>query len=361
MTNKFSIMETTLRDGSYAVDFSFTCADTSSICHELESSGFEFIEIGHGVGLSGSDKGYGTAFQTDEQYMISAESILKKAKYGMFCIPGIARIEDIELAAKHNMGFIRIGTNVTEIESSEKFIKEAKDCGMFVTANFMKSYALSPDDFAQKVVISEKYGADLVYLVDSAGGLFADDIKNYYSSIRELTDVPLGFHGHDNLGMAVSNSIEAIKMGFDFVDSSLQGLGRSAGNASTEILVAALLKMGYNLDIDFLKVLDIGQKYIQPLITTKGKLSLDVVAGFADFHSSYMHYIQKYSTKYRANPALLIIGICQKDKVNLNEQILEDLAKSLRNTEDVYLGKYNFNAYIGHEQEVIYDKYLKNS
>jgi isopropylmalate/homocitrate/citramalate synthase len=78
--NDIKIMETTLRDGSYAVDFSFTCADTSIICQEIENSGFEFIEIGHGVGLSGSDKGDGKAFQTDEQCMISAESTLKKCK-----------------------------------------------------------------------------------------------------------------------------------------------------------------------------------------------------------------------------------------------------------------------------------------
>ena len=116
-----------------------------------------------------------------------------------------------------------------------------------------------------------------------------------------------------------------VRMGFDFVDSSLQGLGRSSGNAATEILVAALLKQGYDLDIDFLKLLDIGQKYIQPLITTKGKMPLDIVAGFADFHSSYMHYIQKYSAKYRANPALLIIGMCKVDKVNLDEQKLTNL------------------------------------
>ncbi len=349
-------MDTTLRDGSYAVNFSFTCSDTSIICKGLEECGLEYIEIGHGVGLSASEKGYGKSFQTDEQYMISAKTTLHRAKYGMFCIPGIATLNDVNLAAKHNMGFIRIGTNVTDIESSEKYIKTAKDCGMFITANFMKSYALPPEDFAKKVQLSEKYGADLVYLVDSAGGLFTGDIRDYFTAIRNVTDIPLGFHGHDNLCMAVSNSIEAVRMGFDFVDASLQGLGRSSGNAATEILVAALLKKGYDLDIDFLKLLDIGQKYIQPLITTKGKMPLDIVAGFADFHSSYMHYIQKYSVKYRANPALLIIGMCKVDKVNLDERRLEELAKSLRNTEDIFLGKYNFNKYIGHEQEVIHGK-----
>ena len=72
------ILETTLRDGSYAVNFSFTSADTAAICKELEEVGFEFIEIGHGVGLNASNTGHGQAAQTDEEYMIAAKNSLKK-------------------------------------------------------------------------------------------------------------------------------------------------------------------------------------------------------------------------------------------------------------------------------------------
>lgn len=347
---KIKLLETTIRDGSYAINFSFTSADVAVICSQLEDAGFEYIEIGHGVGLNASNKGYGQAVQTDEEYMIAAERALKTAKYGMFCIPGIARLEDIDLAKEHKMGFIRVGTNATEVENSGPFIKKAKECGMFVAANYMKSYALSPQEFAQKVKLSEQYGADMVYIVDSAGGMFAKDIKNYYNAIREVSEIPLGFHGHDNLGLAVSNSIESVEMGIDFVDCSLQGLGRSAGNASTEILVAALLKLGYTINIDLLKVLNIGQKYIQPLVTTKGKALLDIISGYAEFHSSYMNYIQKYSAKYSVDPARLIIEICRVDRVNMNEEVLDKIASSIQK-EDIYLGRYNFNLYIGGEQD----------
>jgi len=117
-----NILDCTLRDGSYAINYSFTSADTSIICRELENAGVKYIEIGHGVGLNGSNAGYGNAMQTDEEYMIAAKSALTKAKFGMFCIPGIANLEDIDLAAKHGMGFIRVGTNVTEVAESEEFI-----------------------------------------------------------------------------------------------------------------------------------------------------------------------------------------------------------------------------------------------
>lgn len=351
MKKKVNILETTLRDGSYAINFSFTSSDTSIICRQLEDAGFRYIEIGHGVGLNASKMGYGNSAETDEDYMIAADSVLKNAKYGMFCIPSIAKVNDLDLASKHNMGFVRVGTNVTEVKSSEEYIKRAKDNGMYVAANYMKSYAMSPNKFAEQVLLSEEYGADMVYIVDSAGGMFPENIKEYYEAIRDVSDIKIGFHGHDNLGLAVSNSIQSIEMGIDFVDSSLQGLGRSSGNACTEVLIMALMKKGFDLDIDFLKVLEIGQSYIQPMLVTKGRMLLDIVSGYADFHSSFMHHIQKYSAKYQINPAILIIEACKIDKVDMSENILDNLSKKLSRNEELYLGKYGFNRYIGGEQD----------
>jgi len=348
---KIEILETTLRDGSYAVNFSFTSTDTFLLCKSLEDAGFKYIEIGHGVGLNAGKKGYGVACQTDEEYMIAAKNAITNSKYGMFCIPKIARLEDIDLAAKHDMGFIRIGSNVTEVENSKEYIQKAKDYGLLVSSNFMKSYALPPEKFAEKVKKIEKYGVDLIYLVDSAGGMFLDDIQKYYKEIRKFSDIQLGFHGHDNLGLAVSNSIGCADMGFSFIDSSLQGLGRSSGNAATEIMIAALLKKGYHIDIDLLKTMEIGQKFIQPLLSVKGKMPLDIISGYAEFHSSYMHHIQKYSAKYSVNPALLILEIARIDKVDIDEKILEKIAKRLKKETDVYSGKFDFSRYFGHEQD----------
>ncbi len=348
---KITILDTTLRDGSYTINFSFTSTDTSLICEQLEHAGLEYIEIGHGLGMNASNLGYGVASQTDEEYMIAAKETLKKAKYGMFCIPGIARLSDLDLAKKHHMGFVRVGTDVDKVQESEKFIKKAKRLDLFVAANYMKSYALEPSKFAKQVKQSEKYGADIIYIVDSAGGMFPEDVLNYYKAIRKISNMPIGFHGHDNLGLAVSNSLVAAEIGIELIDSSLQGLGRSSGNASTEILVAALKKKGFHTNVDLLKILNVGQTYVQPLITARGKMPLDIIAGYADFHSSYMHHIMKYSSKYRVAPEILIIEMAKIDKVNLNEEILDKIARKIKNSNDVYTAKYGFNRYIGREQE----------
>lgn len=348
---KVEILDTTLRDGSYAVNFSFTSADVANICRELEQAGIDLIEIGHGVGLGGSEKGYGQAAETDLEYMRAASKVIKKSRWGMFCIPGIATIDDLDGAIDENMGFIRIGTNVDEVRTSKKFIQKAKKAKMFVAANFMKSYAMSAEDFAQNVLRSQEYGADVVYLVDSAGGMFPQDIRRYVEAIRRVTDIPLGFHGHDNLGMAVANSLAAFDMGVQYVDGSLQGLGRSSGNAATEILALAFCKLGQRLELDFLRLCSAGQKYVQPLVPVKGKATLDIVSGFADFHSSYMHHIRKYSAKYEVDPARLIIEYTRINKIDVDEKELEKVARKIKKEADVYLGRYDFSKYVGGEQD----------
>ena len=347
---KIKILDTTLRDGSYVTNFSFSIKNTMDICKALENSGAEFIEIGHGVGLHASECGYGKAKHTDVEYADAAKSTLTHSKYGMFCIPGIARLKDIDLVSKHDMDFIRIGTDVTKIAESEKYIKKAKEYEMFVAANYMKSYALSPQKFAKKVKLSEKFGADVVYLVDSAGGMFGEQIQEYFKEIRKISDIPLGFHGHNNLGLAISNSIIAADCGFELIDSSLQGLGRSSGNASTEILVAALHKRGYDTGINFRKILQVGLKYVQPFIT-KGLMPLDIAAGFTNFHSSYMYHIEKFSKKYNVDPISLMIEITKIDQVNVDEKILEKIASKL-NPINMSLGKeFDFTRYVGGEQD----------
>ena len=142
---RINILDCTLRDGSYAIDYQFTAEDTAMVATGLDQAGFELIEIGHGLGMNASNCGKGAAAATDREYLEVASGILKKAKFGMFFIPGIGREEDLILAAEYGMDFVRVGTNINEVEDSAKYIKMAKDLGMSVSANFMKSYAFPPD------------------------------------------------------------------------------------------------------------------------------------------------------------------------------------------------------------------------
>ncbi len=328
---KIKILDCTLRDGSYSIDYQFTVEDTAVIVAGLQSAGFELIEIGHGLGLGASQKGLGVAAATDEEYLKAARQTLKKAKYGMFCIPGIAELKDIELAAKYRMDFIRIGTDVTDVEKSERFIKRAKELGMFVSANLMKSYAVPPKEFAKKASLSFQYGADCICVVDSAGGMLPEDVRSYVQVVKNETGALVGFHGHDNLCLAVCNSLEAIKAGASIVDASLRGMGRSAGNAQTAILVILLEKMGYQLGIDLYKTLDLGERVIKSMVGgEKGVDSISAILGAAQFHSSFMKIIDKFARIYQLDSRELITEVSKIDRVKVNEELVERVSQRLK-------------------------------
>jgi 4-hydroxy-2-oxovalerate aldolase len=346
------LLETTLRDGSYAIDFQFTASDTSIICHELEEAGFEMIELGHGVGLGATELGKEPAIETDEGYMRAAAETLKRSSWGMFCIPGIANLGHLDLAAEYGMDFVRIGTDAKDAHAAEPFVERAKSHGMLVAANFLKSYALPPNELAQKAKLAESFGVDIVYVVDSAGGMMTAEIDDYFAAIRNVSAIPIGFHGHDNLGLSVANALRAVELDALIVDTSLQGLGRSAGNTPTEVFLMVLERHGQGLGIDPLLVMDIGEKYVKPLVDRVGYDSVDVVTGYAQFHTSYMALIREFSGKYRIDPRRLIITLCEHDKVNAPRDLVERLAKQLAEEEpDVFTARFRLDRYHGSEQD----------
>jgi 4-hydroxy 2-oxovalerate aldolase len=346
------LLDTTLRDGSYAINFQFTARDTAIIARELENAGFELIEIGHGVGLGASEGGHGKAAETDAAYLEAAAGALRHAIWGMFCIPGVAKLEDVDLAASFGMPFIRVGTDVADVPESAPFIERAKKHGMFVCANYMKSYVVDPAEFARNAKMSEKFGADVVYVVDSAGGMMTRDMEAYFRAVQDSCNVAIGFHGHDNLGLGVANAIRAVELGAEIIDASLQGMGRSAGNTPTELFIVVMERLGVPLGFDPLHVMDIGEKYIKPLVQRQGLNSLDVVAGFAQFHSSYMGVIREFSSKFGVDPRKLIIALCERDRVNAPRAVVEELARALSEEgDDAFSARFHLERYFGAEQK----------
>ncbi len=343
------ILDTTIRDGSYSVNFKFTCDTVRKVCAKLENLGFELIEIGHGMGLCASNEKNGTSLHTDLEYMQAARSVLRKSEFGFFCIPGIATLDSLKVAKDNGVSFVRVGANVDEIESTEPYIRTARELGMTVMANYMKSYALSPNEFAENVKLSEKYGAQYVYVVDSAGSMLPKTITEYYKAIRNNSDIKIGFHAHDNLGLAVSNSLHCAELGFDLIDTSLQGIGRSSGNAATELTVMALLRMGFNeYNINIPELLDSGYDSLKNVTYRNLRPPLDMVCGYSEFHTSYMSYIKECSLKYNVSPIELIIEYTKTDKIGMNIEVLEEIAQKLNTIDNVH--KYDFSSYFGKEQ-----------
>ncbi len=345
-----NILECTLRDGSYVIDFQFTVADTESLGRALDQAGFPYIEVGHGIGLGASEQGRSVAAASDVEYMMAAARAISRGKWGMFCIPGIAHLDHVRLAADHGMDFIRIGTNVTEVDSSAAFIALARERGIEVFANFMKSYALSPEEFGRLAARSAGFGAEMVYLVDSAGGMLPGEVRAYLQATRaEAPGVALGFHGHNNLGLAVANSLICAEESVAMVDTSLQGFGRSAGNTPTEQFLSALVRSGREPGIDPIEAMHLGETLVRPLIERRGLSSLDIAAGQAQFHSSYMPAVLNAAKRHRIDPRALIIELCRHDKINAPDDLLERIATDL-DDRHVAQRALPWGAYHGEEQ-----------
>ena len=215
--------------------------------------------------------------------------------------------------------------------------------------NYMKSYAVTPEYFVEQVKRSISYGADTVYVVDSAGSMMPEQVETLFEEIRKVSDISLGFHGHDNLGLALWNSLKALELGFEFIDSSLQGMGRSSGNVSTELFTICAQKRGYDMNVDIHRLLEVSKKYVYPMMRRLNPI--DVMCGYTGFHTSYLSAIHRVAGKYGVNPLRLMEKYTQYDQINMNEVKLEEIAKQL--PEDIEsLAVADFRGYFGNEQSV---------
>jgi len=326
------ILDSTLRDGSNAINFQFGRELTRNILSGLEKGGIEWIEMGHGLGLGATKKCGKPAPLTDAEYMDLAKSTLKKANFGFIILKKFGEKKDIKLAAERGAKFIRIGSNITEVNQIEDYIKYAKEQGLIVFIALMKAYAVtSMKEYVKILQKLEKWGADIITLMDSAGTMLPEEIIKYINQGKKNVNISLGFHAHNNLQLAIANTITAIKAGADEVDVSIGGLGRSAGNAPTEILAILLEKYGWGKPLDYKVLSDLNDNYIFPLIKGQNRFSsVALTFGYAGFHSSFFPIVQKVVREY---PSVdyrdLVIKLSIEEKVNVTEELVRRITKDL--------------------------------
>ncbi len=170
---------------------------------------------------------------------------------------------------------------------------------MFVCANYMKSYVVPPEEFARNAQLSQIYGADAVYIVDSAGGMLTRDMEAYFKAIQDTRDIAVGFHGHDNLGLA-GCQCRPVPRSWELwiIDTSLQGMGRSAGNTPTELFIAVMERLGVPMGSDLFSGDGYRRKIHQAADPARrGLNSLDIVSGYAQFHPATWGVIRSFSLR----------------------------------------------------------------
>lgn len=332
MTRPAAILDCTLRDGSYAVHQQFTAADTARICAALESCGVSQIEIGHGVGLGASGSRFGVAAASDRDYIRAAAGALRTARFGAFYVPGVGSMDLLDMARDLGMHFVRIGTNVGEHGAARAHIEHARKIGLEVSYNAMKSYLASPAELLALMRDAVSFGAQAVYVVDSAGHLLPAQVTAYIEQLVAQLDVPCGFHGHNNLMMANANCLAAWEAGASVFDATLQGIGRSGGNAQSEILALIFERMNVPTGVDVRRILDIGEQIVRPLMGSAdgGATSLNIVIGMAGFHSSFLDRVTLAAERYAVELKDLIISVSRLDQIDPSPALIDRVARDLR-------------------------------
>jgi 4-hydroxy-2-oxovalerate aldolase len=323
ISSELDILETTLRDGNYVVDFQFTARDTGWLSGKLEACGMNYIEIGHGLGI-GASQVYTSAAASDAEYIAAAKAAVGRAKIGMFAIPGIAKIDDISAAADLGLDFLRVGADLERIDSMAPFVECARKHEMFVCTNFMKSYTLPADEFAQYCRRAEEFGTQMNYVVDSAGGMLPREVRQYFEAAADVTSVPFGFHGHDNIRLAVANSLIAMDCGAQLIDSTLFGVGRGSGNTATEIIVAlGKREFGIWSEKNDLELIHLAESEAAPLLRHRHQETISGSLGLAKVHSMYVDDILVWASANQLDPHSLIAEVGTINRTLVDEEILK--------------------------------------
>jgi len=211
------------------------------------------------------------------------------------------------------------------------FAEQAKNAGLMVCANLMKTYAVDAEECARVSCEIDLWGVyDALYVVDSAGCMMPEDVREYVDAMKQLCQCDIGFHGHNNLDLANANCLAALEAGAVYVDGSIRGMGRSAGNAQTEVLAFLLKKRGYQITVDPFILFEAGEKVILPLnVQAQGLPPLDIVIGMARFHTSHMPRFKRAAEENEIDLRRLILEVSSIDCVKPTDELIHSVARDL--------------------------------
>ena len=329
-TDKINIVDTTLRDGSHAVSHSFTAEQAAAIAGALDKAGIDMIEISHGDGIAGSSINYGFSQTPELELLEAAGKAVKNAKLAVLLLPGVGTIEDLEKARERGANAVRIATHVTEADIAIQHIGWAKQNGMFVCGFLMMSHMGDPDKIVEQAKIFVDAGADYINLADSAGYMVPDDVRVRIEALRNAITLPIGFHAHNNLGMAAANALAAVESGADYVDATCRGLGAGAGNAQLEVLCAILKRQGWNIGADIYRVMDTAENIVEPIMHRPQIIRTDsLMLGYAGVYSSFLLHTRRAAEKFGLSPREILVELGKRRMVGGQEDMIVDVAYEL--------------------------------
>ncbi|MED5611652.1 4-hydroxy-2-oxovalerate aldolase [Pseudomonas sp. JH-2] len=326
------IHDMTLRDGMHPKRHQISLAQMRSIACGLDDAGVPLIEVTHGDGLGGASVNYGFPAHSDEEYLQAVVPLMKQARVSALLLPGIGTVEHLRMAHANGVSCLRVATHCTEADVAEQHIGMARKLGLDSVGFLMMAHMNSPEGLAEQAKLMESYGANCIYITDSAGHLLPDTVKARIAAVREALDdaTEIGFHGHHNLAMGVANSIAAIEAGATRIDAAAAGLGAGAGNTPLEVLVAVCELMGIHTGIDLFKAQDVAEDRVVPIMDFPIRIGRDALTlGYAGVYGSFLLFARRAAEKYGVPARDILVEMGRRGMVGGQEDMVEDTALTL--------------------------------
>ena len=329
---RITLHDMTLRDGMHPKRHQMTLEQMKTIAQGLDAAGVPLIEVTHGDGLGGSSVNYGFPAHSDEEYLGAVVPLMKRAKVSALLIPGIGTVDHLRMAHALGVHTIRVATHCTEADVSEQHIQLARKMEMDTVGFLMMAHMNSPEGLVTQARLMEGYGANCIYVTDSAGYMLPEDVKARLGAVRDALrpETELGFHGHHNLAMGVANSIAAIEVGATRIDAASAGLGAGAGNTPMEVLVAVLDRMGAETGVDVWKIQDVAEDLVVPIMDFPIRIDRDALTlGYAGVYGSFLLFAKRAGAKYGIPSRDLLVELGKRKMVGGQEDMIEDTALSM--------------------------------
>lgn len=330
MTKNLTVLEVALRDGSHAIQHQYTVEQVREITKGLDDANVPYIEVSHGDGIGGSSVQYGFSKVSDIELIKAAKEETTNSKISVLLLPGIGTVEDLKEAREAGADMVRVATHSTEADVSRQHIVAAKEMDLEVVGFLMMAHMVEPDKLLEQAKLMESYGADIIYATDSAGAMLPKDVTERIELLVKELDVPVGFHGHNNLGLAMANSLAAAEAGATYLDGSVRALGAGAGNTQTEVMISVLEKSGYETGVDLFKLMDVAEDLVAPIIETPQIIDRDsLTLGHAGVYSSFKLFAQRSGARFGIDSRDILVELGKLKVVGGQEDMVEDIASTM--------------------------------
>ena len=329
---KVKLHDMTLRDGMHAKREQIPVEMMVKIASGLDAARMPYLQVTHGAGLGGNSIQHGRALASNAEYISAVAQAVKQATISVLLIPGLGTMRELQEAYDCGARSVHVATHSTEADTSPQHIAFARGLGMDTTGFLMMSHLNDARGLTEQALLMESYGAQTVYVTDSAGYMLTDDVTEVISRMRDALrpETEIGFHGHHNLGLGIANSIAAIAAGASRIDASLAGLGAGAGNAPLEVLAAVCDRMGIETGVDTFALMDLAEDVVVPLMDHVVRVDREALTlGFAGVYSTFLLPARRAAARFGVPARDILIELGRKKMIGGQEDMIQDTAMTM--------------------------------